>query len=263
MIKRLLLAIFVISAVVNASTLDVGLVAHYTFDGNMNDSSGNNYNSGTYIGTNYYYGGSDVVSVTTTFSSNRLFNNPSSSSVYLNGSTTLRAQVPTPSYPNNNSWSWSIWLKPSELGVDRFLISRTDLTNDWSINPLLATTGLGSKYITNDGLYSQTPLQTSVWQQIVITSDQNGDRSFYIDGALDNTSGGHVLYQDLGMFNIGSLQNSPGFIGNVDDVRIYNRALSSIEVASLYATESVPEPSAISLHAIGLGVLAMMRRRRS
>jgi hypothetical protein len=48
-----------------------------------------------------------------------------------------------------------------------------------------------------------------------------------------------------------------------DDMRIYDRALSSTEVSNLYATESVPEPSALSLLAVGLGGLAMMRRRRS
>ena len=49
----------------------------------------------------------------------------------------------------------------------------------------------------------------------------------------------------------------------IDDVSIYNRALNSAEVATLYANESVPEPSALSLLVIGLGGLAMIRRRRS
>jgi hypothetical protein len=48
-----------------------------------------------------------------------------------------------------------------------------------------------------------------------------------------------------------------------DDMRIYNRALSSAEVTTLYATESVPEPSALSFLATGLSGLAMLRRRRS
>jgi hypothetical protein len=48
-----------------------------------------------------------------------------------------------------------------------------------------------------------------------------------------------------------------------DDMRIYDRALSSTEVSNLYTKESVPEPSALSLLAVGLGGLAMMRRRRS
>jgi len=48
-----------------------------------------------------------------------------------------------------------------------------------------------------------------------------------------------------------------------DDMRIYDRTLSSAEVTQIYALESVPEPSALSLFAVGLGGLAMLRRRRS
>jgi hypothetical protein len=47
----------------------------------------------------------------------------------------------------------------------------------------------------------------------------------------------------------------------IDDVRIFNKALTAYEVSQLYL--AVPEPSALSLLAIGLGGLAMMRRRRS
>ena len=54
-----------------------------------------------------------------------------------------------------------------------------------------------------------------------------------------------------------------GFRGSMDDVMIFNTELSSDEVRALYNVQSVPEPSALSLLAIGLGGLAMMRRRRS
>jgi hypothetical protein len=53
MIKSLLLAMFAISAVVNASTLDVGLLAHYTFDGNALDQSGNGHDG---VASNISYG---------------------------------------------------------------------------------------------------------------------------------------------------------------------------------------------------------------
>ena len=74
---------------------------------------------------------------------------------------------------------------------------------------------------------------------------------------------------------VGSQQAAFGFTGNnyfqfggrrdveIDDVRFYQRALTSTENAYLYSVESVPEPSALSLLVVGLSGLAIFRRRRS
>lgn len=52
-----------------------------------------------------------------------------------------------------------------------------------------------------------------------------------------------------------------GILGSYDDIRIYDRALSFEEVSLIYATESVPEPSALSLLTVGLSVVLRRRRR--
>jgi hypothetical protein len=98
---------------------------------------------------------------------------------------------------------------------------------------------------------------SNVWNHLSVSFDQaNSSRNMYLNGFL-----------------IGSQQAAFGFTGNnffelggrrgveIDDIRFYQRALTSAEVASVYAAESVPEPSALSLLAVGLGGLAMMRRR--
>ena len=47
----------------------------------------------------------------------------------------------------------------------------------------------------------------------------------------------------------------------MDDVRIYNRALSASDVGELYLRETIPEPSTLMLLGLALGSLGLIRRR--
>jgi hypothetical protein len=102
------------------------------------------------------------------------------------------------------------------------------------------------------------------WHNHIITYDSSAINYFY-DGILAG-SAQWTLDTYNSVLSMGGIDGDPTglyFHGSIDDVRLYNRPLSETEVATLYATESVPEPSSLSLLAIGLGGLAMMRRRRS
>ena len=88
--------------------------------------------------------------------------------------------------------------------------------------------------------YSTSAIPDNVWTHVAVTktSDQI---ELYINGALDNT----VSHTKTGDFDAGSSYRYIGrlewqstlrgtFEGLIDDVRIYNRALSSDEIADLY-----------------------------
>jgi hypothetical protein len=82
---------------------------------------------------------------------------------------------------------------------------------------------------------------------------------YYLDGVFSSS---RVLNEAIGTeslpFFIGGNPGAPGgefFNGGIDDVRIYDNALSAAEIAAL-----IPEPSSALLGACGL--LFMLRRRR-
>ena len=94
---------------------------------------------------------------------------------------------------------------------------------------------------------------TNHWYQCVLTIDATGAISFYIGGIIYGTTqsnpqsltgvsplpfriGASTLY--YGTINAGAPRYC--WAGAIDDVRIYNRALSASEVQQLYAYESGP-----------------------
>jgi hypothetical protein len=77
---------------------------------------------------------------------------------------------------------------------------------------------------------------TSQWYQVVMLSSSGGT-SFYVNGTA--TPNGTTTSPSVpSSFRIGSDNGVWFFNGAIDDVRIYNRALHSNEVAQLYAIES-------------------------
>jgi hypothetical protein len=96
-----------------------------------------------------------------------------------------------------------------------------------------------------DGIISIGTVSYNQWHHIAATFN-NGLAAMYIDGQLDNTKMLSVtsIMNDAQPLIIGgyweyctpSFQNSLN--GRIDDVRIYNRALTAEEIAMLY--QSVP-----------------------
>ncbi len=83
-----------------------------------------------------------------------------------------------------------------------------------------------------------TVLSKETWHHIAMTYDGSQVR-VYIDGSLDHSSGlaaGAIADNDLNVFIGGMPGSGWNFKGNIDEVRIYNRALAASEIASLADT---------------------------
>jgi hypothetical protein len=96
-------------------------------------------------------------------------------------------------------------------------------------------------------LASQTRAQwdSNAWYHVAITSDGSGNRCLYVNGVCENSDTGQQFGQSQPNFYIGadvSYYNNY-FLGDVDDVHVYNRALSAQEIQQLYAGEPIMQPS--------------------
>lgn len=125
--------------------------------------------------------------------------------------------------------------------------------------------------------YDSLALNDNEWHMVAVVIDANdtlNNVGFYIDGNLVSpTSSSSVLVNTTGtgsgtaatpnqfFFASGGNTTTQMWIGQVDDFRIYNSALSETELDSIYNAMAVPEPALTPL-VIGLAGLAGAARRR-
>ena len=204
----------------------IGLVAYYPFNGNANDESGNG-NHGTV----------QNASLTTD-----RFSNPNSAYYFdAKESTRIFADIKD----RYKSLSVSIWV------YQEFAITYWPRILEFGTLPIIASAGnhpvflkegrKGEIYSRPDFIEScqQTP-GYGKWIHIVVIHDHDrGFHKMYIDGKLaKRRSTLDHLNPVSSIISFGNGRhvnnNQLGFKGKIDDIRIYDRALESSEVAALY-----------------------------
>ncbi|TAG55310.1 MAG: hypothetical protein EAZ27_07255 [Cytophagales bacterium] len=220
------------------STCSSGLVASYPFCGNANDVSGNN-NNGTVSGA--------------TLTTDR-FGNANSAYSFDGIDDYIFADA---SY-NLKTFTISFWAKASidilTLQYPVLTAFKYDLTNVY--NSPFVTQVLASPYpINNQGRistcsYTNTDLQTclqstdkpntNIWHHYVITYNTQNNISIYINNQHEGTlpingnSQKNYNFLTIGKEGITSFYNSTSYKGDIDDIRIYSKALSQAEITALY-----------------------------
>lgn len=270
MIRKGLLFVLILNGVVQASSLDIGLLGRYTFEGDANDinNSGNNIQvngSSQFISTGHN-GGQALLTI-------------GDRSVFSSGGGFLVAGFMQNT--NRSSATFNFWTRNEQSGgpyspghtEEAYLeIGYGDAPPYINLSTrALGTSGtIGVGHQLLNGAWegsSSSNVNWGEWKMITLSFDSS-EYVAYLNGVeFDRRSleapllpspnvrfGSHTWWSGGG--------SSSRMDVEWDDMRIYERALSAAEVTTLYATESVPEPSALSLLAIGLGGLAMFRRRR-
>ena len=219
-----------------------GLVGYWPFNGNANDESGNG-NNGTvneavltsdrngYTNSAYSYDGlNDYIQV------------PHSSSISITGDITMSAWVKTNGSNGQNyqtiiSKRETYWTTEygTALSYHNSVIHNTKFLSARAL-------GMGNQ----EQGWSSTPYIYNAWEHWVVTIS-NSQMKIYKNGILDQiqafslipvNQNGPLLF---GKNTLADNTNSEQFNGDIDDIAIYNRALTDQEVTNLYNSANTNE----------------------
>ena len=189
-----------------------GLLAEYLFNGNTSDSSGNNYNS---------------TGVPGTYQEDRL-GNPGSA-MYFNDQWLESPEFQLGVFSLSEDKTISFWYKPGSFYSAKSTLFYHD---SWSVyinssyNTIL-TFSAGGDTLTKSDIPDET------WRHVVLLKGENAIY-LYVDGERQSGSISiHNISEDYPDNDFGFGSGDDGYIGLVDDIRIYNRALSQEEIYSL------------------------------
>ena len=225
-----------------------GLVAWYPFNGNVNDLSGNNLNA-------------NVVGATLTTDRNNVVNKAYDFDVTdaTFGNQNDEIFIPYSPLMNVNNITVSVWLNPRSYFWDgnpgdatSTIINRfqngysTPNGQVWGIKfDETSVTGfiVGSEGTGGESVVSNDALLLNQWCHIVMSYD-GSQIKLYINGVLvssQNYSGSMNVNGNSGI-SIGESNQANGYWnhtnGKIDDVGIWNRALTLSEIQQLYSMQN-------------------------
>jgi hypothetical protein len=208
---------------INIST---GLVAYYPFNGNANDESGNG-NNGTVYGATLTTDRFGHPSSAYSFDGlNDYIGVPHSNSLNLTGDYTISAWIFQKSAFTDSRCGYRILDKATAGSCDGWVFDTCD-SNSWTGRKIRMD--VSCPWSTSNTAYS-----LNEWHHVVGTVN-NLHITFYLDGQQDGEGAvAATPINSLDLYIAASHNNYYFFDGLIDDMRIYNRALSQAEINELY-----------------------------
>jgi hypothetical protein len=154
---------------------------------------------------------------------------------------------------NDPALTISLWVDPTSAAAQNLIVRTNSAgpTSQWSQELAINAAGQFEFYVWDGSAHTitgTTVVHPGSWYLVTATASANGSMTLYVNGVQEGAaqslgtmwSGGDRYL--LGANAAGNYGMAPEgyFNGAVDDVRLYNRALSPGEVASVYSATSTP-----------------------
>ncbi|WP_341937996.1 LamG-like jellyroll fold domain-containing protein [Marinimicrobium sp. C2-29] len=205
-----------------------GLLAHYDFNGDLNDASGQQ-SAGTVSGARIDMAGGQI----------NFVSGVGGEAAYFDGQSGIRL-------PNglisSHTYTVSFWLNPSALNAFTTTFFGARDPNSWiSFLPMGHGFANGETMLWSGTLWYDAAtgmnIPTDAWSHVAFTVNE-GALSVYIDGVERYSGAGFpdVFTHDSGAFSLGVNWWDLPYEGAMDELRVYEKPLSASEVFELYQT---------------------------
>ena len=220
-----------------------GLIGHWKFDGDPNDSVGSNHGT--------------IVNAATVGTNNGLFGGAAS----FNATGATDAIYVPSSALTGTQWSLAFWDKNDDLGYDSgYMVASGDPVG-YEILATALNDGPPKRYwgSVTQGIDGGTTFGFSggfprgQWHHHVVVNDGSGTARWYIDGGAQVLTDASSFTAFDSRIYLGNRKNlARPYTGLIDDLRFYSGALSAEEVESLFdnnpfASDPSPENGAVSV----------------
>ncbi|MGI9519099.1 MAG: LamG domain-containing protein [Pirellulaceae bacterium] len=243
MIKNAISLAFGLAIIIAPGWTHADLVGEWLFSGNANDTSGNGQHGSIFGAT----------------SATDRFGNPSAAYDF-SPSNSSYIDLPSGFLPvGAGPISYSLWVNPrNNSGLDHRLIHHGGFAAGQGFNLYINENAYRLDYFGTQYFDFDDTVQGQ-WQHLALVHDGIG-HTFYLNG-VETSSSNKALAIVAG--NPMTLGRYPGggfhYDGLMDDVRVYNHALSASEVQQL---AGIPEPSAwVFLVVVAVALLTCQSRR--
>jgi len=192
-----------------------GLVGWWQLNGNANDSSGNNAN-GTVTGATLTTGA-----------------NGAANGAYNFAATADNISLPSNTALNNPAFTYIAWVKPPSITANMTVIGSGYGSVQLRIDagkPTLLATGV-QQYASSTGT-----ITANTWSYIGVTFNTSGTFTYYINGVAAGSGTTTRAFTFTSNYIGRTAVGVENFVGAIDGIRMYNRALSSTEMSALYAS---------------------------
>ena len=228
------------------------VVAHWSFDSNFNDSSGNANDLTTAVGTPNITN----VAAETAFGGGAL-NLTHTDNEYLSLSSPLV-------FGAADAWSVSFWAQRNatsdagmvigNAGVRNSFIWTTEAFNGMRFRPQ------SSSSASNDF----TAPKDFSFHHYVMVADGTGQLSLYVDNGAPETKTSATGGTSFTVNAVGYAYDNTNYTfgGQIDEIYVFDEAIDASIVSSLFSSNAIPEPASAALLALG-GCLLIRRRRRA